>query len=327
MANQHGLITSRQLIKLGHRSDVVARWVRTGHLVSVRRGVYAEPETWETWDEYRDRPLARARAAHFVMRTPHVMSHDSAALELDMPILSSTPELIHVTRPDVHGSRTMCGVKHHTAVFRKDQVVTLGGIDVLDPARTAVDIAREHGFVHGVIACDSALRLGLRRSALRQAYEPMACWRHVTVVRAAVEFADGRAESVGEGLLRILVEELGLGPVEPQFALVIDGRLLRCDLRVGRHVFEFDGKAKYQRSDQGGFADKDPGEVVWDEKKRQDKICGIGLGVSRIIWSEFWGDQWARTKIRLAREYAATEARYGTSLSDISSYLPRQTAA
>ena len=327
MANQHGLITSRQLIKLGHRGDVVARWVRTGHLVSVRRGVYTEPATWETWDDYRDRPLARARAAQFVMRTDHVMSHDSGALELDMPILSSTPEIIHVTRPDVHGSRTTCGVKHHTAVFRNDQVVTIGGIDVLDPARTAVDIAREHGFVHGVIACDSALRLGVPRSALRKAYEPMSCWRHVTVVRAAVDFADGRAESVGEGLLRIMVEELGLGPVQPPFELVINGRMLRCDLRVGRHIFEFDGKAKYQRVDQGGLADKDPGDIVWDEKKRQDLVCGIGLGMSRVIWSEFWGDERARTKVRLAREYAATEARYGTSLSDIAAYLPRRTAA
>jgi hypothetical protein len=327
MSTQHGLITTRQMIKLGHRAEVMARWVRTGHLVSVRRGVYTEPATWEAWDEFRDRPLARARAAHYVMRTDHVMSHDSAALELDMPILSSAPELIHVTRPDVHGSRTTCGVKHHTAVFRKDQVVTLGGIDVLDPARTAVDIAREHGFAEGVVACDSALRLGVPRSALHKAYEPMWCWRHVTVVRAAVELADGRAESVGESLLRILVAELGVGPVQPQFELVIDGRLQRCDLRVGRHIFEFDGKAKYQRLEQGGFATKDPGEVVWDEKKRQDKICGIGLGMSRVIWSDLWGDERSRTSARLGREYAATEARYGTSLSDIAAYLPRRSAA
>ena len=327
MSNQHGLITTTQLIRLGHGSDVVARWVRTGHLVSVRRGVYTEAETWASWDERRDRPLARARAAHYVMRTEHVMSHDSAALELDMPILTSRPEVIHVTRPDVHGSRTTCGVKHHTAVFRKEQVVALGGIDILDPARTAVDIAREHGFAHGVIACDSALRLGVSRRELRTAYEPMSCWRHVTVVRAAVDFADGRAESVGEGLLRILVNELGLGVAEPQFELVIDGRRLRCDLRVGRHVFEFDGRAKYQRKEQGGLADKDPGEVVWDEKQRQEKICGIGLGMSRTIWSDFWGDARSRAKARLLREYAVTEARYGTSLSDIAAYIPRRKAA
>jgi putative AbiEi antitoxin of type IV toxin-antitoxin system len=80
MANHHGLITSRELIKLGHGADVVRRWTRDGLVVPVRRGVYTLPEMWESWDEFTQRPLARARAAHYTMRTPHVMSHDSSAL-------------------------------------------------------------------------------------------------------------------------------------------------------------------------------------------------------------------------------------------------------
>jgi len=327
MANHHGLITSRELITLGYGADVVQRWIKEALLVRVRRGVYTLPASWEAWDEFTERPLARARAAHYTMRTPHVMSHDSAALELGLPILAASPELIHVTRPDVHGSRTIHGVKHHTAVYRKRQVVTPHGIDVLDSARTAVDIAREHGFQRGVVACDSALRSGVSKGALRKAYEPMSCWRHITVVRSAVDFADGRSESVGETLARILLEELGLGPIEPQFVLVIDGKLVRCDLRIGRHIVEFDGKAKYRRIEVGGLAATDPGDVVWDEKQRQDKICGIGLGMSRIVWTDFWGDHRARAKARLHREYAATEARYGTSLAGLSAYLPRRSAA
>ena len=327
MANHHGLITSRELIRLGHGADVVQRWTKEALLVRVRRGVYTLPASWEAWDEFTERPLARARAAHYTMRTPHVMSHDSAALELGLPILAASPEMIHVTRPDVHGSRTAHGVKHHTAAYRKQQVVRVNGIDVLEPARTAIDIAREHGFQHGVVACDSALRSGLTKGALRKAYEPMSCWRHVTVVRAAVDFADGRSESVGESLARVLAEEVGLGPVEPQFILVIDGRLVRCDLRIGRHIVEFDGKAKYRRVEVGGLATKDPGEVVWDEKQRQDKICGIGLGMSRIVWADFWGEQRVRAKARLLREYAATDARYGSSLAGLSAYLPRPAVA
>jgi len=327
MSNQHGLITARQLLTLGHGADEVRVWVKRGALTPVRRGVYTEPDLWDSWDDFIGRPLARARAAHYTMRLEHVMSHDSAALELEMPILRAEPELVHVTRPHVTGSRTSSGVKHHTAVFRKAQVLTIGGIDVLDPARTAVDIAREHGYQAGVVACDSALSMGVSRTALRKAYEPMSCWRHVTVVRAAVDFADHRSESVGESLTRILVAELALGPIEPQFELVIDGQLVRCDLRVGRHIFEFDGKAKYRRVEDGGLATKDPGEVVWDEKKRQDKVCGIGLGMSRVIWTDLWGDQRLRTKDRLRREHAITEAKYGASLAGIAAYLPRNQAA
>lgn len=326
MANQHGLITNKQLVRLDHSPDTIARWVRTGALVLVRRGVYTEPAMWESWDQFRGRPLARSRAAHLMMRTPHVMSHDSAALELDMPILATQPEIIHVTRPDVHGSRTMCGVKHHTAVYREDQVVTIGGIDVLEPARTAVDIAREHGYEAGVVACDSAMRLGVSRAQLRSAYAPMTCWRHVTVVRSAVEFADGRSGSVGESVLRPIVDSLGLGPIETQFQIVIQGQLFCCDLRVGRHLFEFDGKVKYLSRDQGGVATKTPEQVLWDEKIRQDLLCGVGLGMSRIVWSELWGSQREQLRARLRREYAVTEARFGTSLDGLSAYLPRRAA-
>ena len=327
MANQHGLVTARQLVGLGLSDETVARWVKAGALVRVRRGAYADPDLWHEWDEFTQRPLARARAAHLCMWTEHVMSHDSAALELGMPILAATPELVHITRPGVHGSRTKCGVKHHRAVYRSSQVITVGGIDVLEPARTAVDIAREHGFQHGVVACDSARRMGVTQRELELAYRPMTCWPNVTIVRAAVDFCTSKSESVGESLARILVAELGLGPIEPQFELVIDGQLVRCDLRVGRHLFEFDGKAKYRRVEDGGMATQDPGEVVWDEKKRQDKVCGIGLGMSRIIWSDLWGEQRRRTKDRLRREHALTEATYGASLAGLSAYLPQRKAA
>jgi len=327
MASQNGLVTARQLVGFGLSDQTVARWLKAGALVRVRRGAYADPDPWEAWDEFTQRPLARARAAHLCMWTEHVMSHDSAALELGMPILAATPELVHITRPGVHGSRTKCGVKHHKAVYRDAQVLPMGGIDVLEPARTAVDIAREHGFQHGVVACDSARRMGVTKRQLELAYGPMTCWPNVTIVRAAVDFSSSKSESVGESLARILVAELGLGPIEPQFELVIDGQLIRCDLRVGRHIFEFDGKAKYRRAADGGFAEEDPGEVVWDEKKRQDKVCGIGLGMSRIIWTDLWGEHRLGAKARLTREYALTEARYGTSLAGLSAYLPKRSAA
>ena len=110
---------------------------------------------WEALDPYDGPPRMRARAAHLTMRRAHVLSHESAARELSMRILSTGSELVHVTRRGVRGSRTEHGVKHHLAPFRSDQVVVVDGIPVLGHARTALDITREHGFVAGTVACDS----------------------------------------------------------------------------------------------------------------------------------------------------------------------------
>ena len=44
-------------------------------------------------------------------------------------------------------------------------------------------------------------------------------------------------------------------------------------MRIGCHVFEFDGRVKYRRTEDGGVADRPPDEVVWEEKKRERLIC------------------------------------------------------
>lgn len=325
LARQRGLITRGQARAAGLDEREIAALLRDGTWVGVRHGVYTTAELWSTLDAYVGRPRLRARAAHLTMRVPHVLSHDSAAHELGLAILRPARELVHVTRPaHVIGSRTHYGVKHHGAPYRPEQVVDVGGIPVLDAARTAADIGRERGFRHGLVACDSAMRLGVSRSQLWDAVRPMRCWRGVRDVRRAVEMADGGAENPGETLARELVVELGIGDVETQFELRDHTGRARCDLRVGRHVFEFDGRVKYQRADEGGVAVTDAGEVVWREKQRQDWVCGFGLGMSRIVWDELWGERRRETTVRLLREYAATEARFGTSIADLGHVVVRK---
>ena len=82
----------------GCRPITLAGLVRTGAWVLVRRGVYMPAELWRALDPYDGRARARARAAHLQMRAAHVLSHESAARELGMPILTPDTELIHVTR-------------------------------------------------------------------------------------------------------------------------------------------------------------------------------------------------------------------------------------
>ena len=130
---------------------------------------------------------------------------------------------------------------------------------------------------------------GVRLEDLWAAIEPMWRWPGITTARAALELSDARAESAGESLARMLLEELGLGPIETQFEIRDDVRWARCDLRVGRHLVEFDGFLKYQRRDLDDRRRIDAEQVVWEEKQRQDWLLGYHLGMSRLIWADLWG--------------------------------------
>jgi hypothetical protein len=144
----------------------------------------------------------------------------------------------------------------------------------------------------------------------------MAHWPGVIAARWAAELADPRAENAGESLARLLVLELGLGEIEPQFALRLRGRTVWIDLRVGCHCFEFDGRRKYCPRSEGGVAIRPAEEVVWEERQREREVCAVGLGMSRLCWDDLFGAARARAKSRLLAEYAVTAARFGTLLPD-----------
>jgi hypothetical protein len=188
------------------------------------------------------------------------------------------------------------------------------GLHVTGIGRTALDLGREHGFTAGVVACDGALRRGVTRGQLEAQLATMLCWPGITASREAVLYADPGAESVGESLSRLLLDELDLGVVDTQFPVRTASGTFWCDLRIGRHLFEFDGRVKYVRIEEGGVADRDPGDVVWDEKNRERLLVAEGLGVSRIIWDDLWGRARERAKHRLRAEYALTVNRFGTVL-------------
>lgn len=319
MGRQHGLLLRRQALSAGLTAPEVDRRRRSGEWVAVRHGVYASGARWAALDPYVARPRLRALAASLAMDASHVLSHDSAALMLGLPVLLGEPEVVHVTRPRVVGGRGAAGITHHLAPYDDRQVVVVDGVPVLDAARTAVDIARHAGARRGLVACDSAMRSGVARSVLEEALVPMRSWPGVTTARRCVGLADARADSVGESLLRLLVVQLGLGEVDLQYGLGDAERSAWADLRVGRHLFEFDGRVKYRRPEQGGLAE-DPDQVLWLEKRRQAWLTGFRLGMSRVTWSELRPEHWSATGVRLAREHAATTAAYGTSVDDLAAY-------
>ena len=314
-AQQHGLVTRRQAVETGYSE----RELRTltavgGRWVVVRRGVYVERDLWEALAPYDGEMRLRDMAAHLTMTTMHVMSHDSAARALELPTLRPREPLVHVTRPVLNGSRTEHGVKHHLSRLEPGDIQSVDDLPVTGLARTVLDLGREHGLEHGVVAADAALRRGLTIAALDDELTRMRCWPGIVRARATVEYADPGAESPAESLGRLLVISLGIGEVETQFPVRLDDRVVWCDLRVGRHVFEVDGRQKYLRPSEGGLSDREAGEVVWREKRREQQICATGLGMSRLVWDDFWGPARKRAIARLRADYAVTLARFGSVL-------------
>jgi hypothetical protein len=309
---QHGLITHGQALDAGLLPRDVARLVARGEWVRLRRGVYADGETYAAAEPFREAPMLRMRAVVLALENEPVFTHDSAAIVHRLGVPDARTSAPHVARTTHRATRTTGGILTHGAPFAAEQVMRTDGFLVLDPARTALDMVRLHGLWPGMAACDAALRHGGSRADLERAAEPMRGWPHKRRVDRAVELADPGAESYLESLARGLVIELGVGTPQTQFGLTDGHRRAWCDLRVGRHLFEVDGLLKY---------DDDPEGSLLDEKLRQDFLSGFKLGASRITYYDCHAGRRAALR-RLGREYDDTCRRFGTSIDDLAPYLP-----
>ena len=74
---------------------------------------------------------------------------------------------------------------------------------------------------------------------------------------------------------------------------------------------EFDGKLKYGRAlyeQTGRIEDVDLGDVVWQEKRREDSFRDYGHEVARLVWSELDGHD-TQVRARLERAFARGSRR------------------
>lgn len=164
MDTQHGLITACQLRAADLTANDVRGLLRARKLLRIRHGIYVDAGAWEGLDPFREQPVLRMRAAAMSLTsTTYAFSHDSSAIALGMGAPDPRTALVHVSRTKVHGDAVRAGVKHHLAPYLPGEVVTIEGLPVLDPARTALDMVREHGRAHGLAACDAAMRHGVSR--------------------------------------------------------------------------------------------------------------------------------------------------------------------
>ncbi|NYJ03247.1 hypothetical protein HNR19_003945 [Nocardioides thalensis] len=309
------VLSRYELLDLDVAPTEIRRFLRTGDLERLRRGMYTTREIWQSADEYVGRPRLLARAAIAQMRRGWLLSHDSAAHELGLAILRPKDPLVHVTRPGFTNAWTENGVKHHLARFAEHQVVEVNGMRVLDLARTAVDIARERGRQDGLVACDGAMRMGVTRAELQAAVAPMTHWPGSRAARWAVGQADPGAENPNESLARELVLEAGIGEPETQFPVLTDEGVRWCDIRVGNLVVEAHGAIKYRPPEEGGVALRSAGDVVFEERKRERLLSAAGLVVCNLYWEDYWGERRHSAIRRLRADHAEAVRRSGSELS------------
>jgi hypothetical protein len=162
------------------------------------------------------------------------------------------------------------------------------GLQVTDPVRTALDLARSFPLEAAVVALDAALHLGaLSHELLRGRLFDIAGTPGSRTAARAVTAADGRSESVGESRSRVILYRWKLPPSDLQFEIRSPSGVLvaRSDFvwEADRLVGEFDGRIKYGRLLRPG---QDAGDAVRDEKRREDAVRDENWGVVRWVWAD-----------------------------------------
>jgi hypothetical protein len=284
-AGRGGWFERDDALAAGYSDADIRKRLAAGQWVRLIRGAYAEPgpdaASMTRWERAIWQHIHTAKAVCRQLGGRAVVSHQSALLMHGLEISELDLRRVHVTRVSGAGrSRGM--VCQHAARPAVRESVVLGGVRATTCARAVVEAIRSTTFPVGVSVVDQALRRRLTaREQLADALGLFAGRVGVTVATRAIEFADGRAESVGESRLRVLLADLGLpAPVSQAEIRDTDGCLvarvdfLLADLGV---VIEFDGAVKYG----GGSQD-----VLIAEKVREDRLRDLGYQVVRVTWAD-----------------------------------------
>ncbi|RBY79339.1 hypothetical protein DQ239_06810 [Blastococcus sp. TF02-09] len=279
------LVLRRTALQEGWSDEELTRRQRRGELTRVRPGAYAPADALRDPARRHRRMVTATLAA---LRRPGVVSHASAAVLHGLPLWGIPLGRVHITRTPPAYGEVGRHLHVHVARLGADDVVTVEGVAVTSLLRTTLDLARTLPFEPAVVALDSVLHR--RRLAPDHLAEGVMALGRMPGARAAaraVHFADGRSVSVGESRSRVLLHHVGLAPSTLQLDLRTSGGTFvgRTDFawEAEQVVGEFDGRIKYGRLLLPG---QDPGDVVWEEKRREDVIRDEDWGVVRWIWSD-----------------------------------------
>jgi hypothetical protein len=258
---QHGVITHRQLLRLGLSRSTIARWVREGWLHRVHRGVYAVGHSKLTRE-------GRYMAAVLACGDGAVLSHFSAAVLWE--ILPERGPRVDVTVPTAGGRGKHRLVIVHRAALTAREVMEMRGIALTKPGRTLVDLADVLPRRTLERALDEAAYLRLDLEAL----EPRPGRRGAGRLAAVLaRHTVGSTRTRGELEERMLALCRGAGLPAPEVNGDVMGYEIDFVWREARLVVETDGweahgtRAAFER-----------------DRRRDAALVAAGWRVVRITW-------------------------------------------
>jgi predicted transcriptional regulator of viral defense system len=292
-----GVFTALDARSAGYRPDEVRLACSSGRWVRLRRGVYMTAEDLATLER---RGLQHAVAAvavlAFLGRPGAVVSHSSAARLWGWPVQRDLDRTVRLT--DEQPWRRGDGYLVTRAPLPPEHRTTRGRVPMTSAARTLVDCAREWPLEDAVVALDRALlRAHTTTDELDRVLTVAQRWPGAARAARAISLADGRAESPLETRGRLRIIGSGFPVPELQVEIWASDRMLAVvdgwydDAAV---AIEFDGRLKYTDP----WRDRTPGQVLWEEKRREDELRALGIRFLRIADADVTR-RWAPTDARL----------------------------
>jgi very-short-patch-repair endonuclease len=278
---QHGVVSIRQLNRLGYSRKLVAKETARGRLHPLHRGVYAVGHRRLDWD-------ARCLGA-VLASAPAVASHTSAAWLWGL--LRTRPQTFHLTTETRRHAKPGCRL--HFARLNDDDRAEVDGIPVTAVARTKLDLA--------AMLSPARLERVLERSEELRRFD----------LRAVDELLARTVGHPGHGRLR---RALAIYREDPAFVRSkFEGRFLRLVRKAGLPApsmnfvvagFELDAYWERERFvvELDVYETHGTHEAFERDRLRQDDLLLIGVEMIRV------------TGPRLRREPAATIERVAAHL-------------
>jgi len=297
----HGVFLRREALEVGYDDNMIARALRLKDWTRVRHGAYCFFDTWHSATDL-EQHLIRARAELRIQPGAVALSHTTSLIAQGIDVWGADLSRVHLTRLDAGPSRRTPTAVHHRGRLGEEDLVLSNGLLMTRPGRAVLESSTVLSVESSLVSTDAALHMRLvDLEELQQEHRSFLDWPGIQRLQLVLRLADGRSESPGETRSRYLCWTQNLPRPELQFEVYDEwGNLVGVtDFAWPEHglLGEFDGKQKYGRLLRPG---QDPGDVVFAEKRREDRLREITKWqMIRLVWADLYDPR--RTGGRIAR--------------------------
>jgi len=216
-----GPFTREDLAAAGLPGSALRTGLRRGEIRAVFRGVFVDASAEDTL-------ALRALSAAKVIRPHHVASDRTAAWLHGIDTLASQeldrPPPIETCALRGHEPTAVTGVDGRTRDLTEDDIMSVHGVLVTRPLRTALDLGCNLRRREAYAALNAfARKFGLTRDDYLRSLSRYRRRRGVVQLRELVALVDPRVESERESWVLLEIASAGLPLPEPQWWIEIDG--------------------------------------------------------------------------------------------------------